>query len=782
MNRSLHFSRDFVALMGLVLLVNLPSFHSSFLPLHDTLKVFEGYHILYNHFFQFGELPHWNWYAGFGAPNGYWQLAAVSTIGYGVGLLGWLGGVQDVVVICTATMLLEQTVFIAGLYLLGRLIYDRPSTAFFVCAIAILTCVWQLQVYWNFRFFSPFPLAMAWLVLFRRTRNGRYFWLAGLTFMGGLPGSMSYFVIPWLFVLVTMTPLLFGDRLRDWPELLRWRTGALPTLLLLIGCFAVYFSFLRTSTVGLTGSVAGRDPVTLKNSLQTFLTYGGPFDVATFVKMLICGHPITTEWSGRPDITVYMGILPLAMYCWGLWHVRSRIFMAFAWASVSLLLLACGGLVSMILYAVPGFSYFRHIALTFGLWHLLVLICAGYGWEDFARRGTIRHLLLGALAIFVLTELFAERYSMYGFATGQDAPRNVFLASPNTPEWLQQLQSLLPRGSEYVFVFRWGVYLVALAIIWLHARSTTTASDGSKPTIRRHLGTFALNMLMGAAIVDAASFQWRVATWDIFQVPVERLADLDTFDTRPVDYHDDRSLERPLSPRAQQVLALEQCRKLFVISEITLGFAMLDVYPPVVPAEFTTQRCAAMLGNTKSRGHFSEVIGVSRPKIRLFRSAILCDTDAQAEILARAADYAGDAPIICIDGHAVRQESRREADAAVGKTQVTSFGSNHCVIEVDVTGGTAWLVYADCIHPGWTATVDGRPVPIYPANLAFKAVQLDPGRHTVEFRYGGWGPWLGNLVALLCVIGSVAMMVLVVAMCVQRDEMPHDSTEAVETP
>ena len=421
------------------------------------------------------------------------------------------------------------------------------------------------------------------------------------------------------------------------------------------------------------------------------------------------------------------------------------------------------------------------VALTFGLWHVLALICAGYGWEDFRRRATMRDLLVGVLTVFVLTELFAERYSIYGFVTGRTTPRNVFLAPPADPEWLRQLQAIVSHGSEYAFVYRWGVYLVALAIISLHARLATTAGDGWKPFLRGRLGTLALNMLMGAAIVDAASFQWQVATWDIFEVPGNRLANLDTFDTHPVEYCADRSLERPISPRAERVLTLEQCRKLFVISEITLGFAMLDVYRPFVPAEFTTQACAAILNTMQSRRAFGDVIGVSQPKIRLFRSAILCTTDDQADILLRSAEYTNDAPIIRTDGQAVRQSSQREADAAVGTTQVTSFGSNHCAIDVGVTGDSAWLVYADCIHPGWTATVDGRPVPIYAANRAFKAVHLEPGRHAVEFRYGGWGPWLGNLVALLCVIGSVAMMVLVAAMCVYRLDLPDASTEADET-
>jgi hypothetical protein len=50
-----------------------------------------------------------------------------------------------------------------------------------------------------------------------------------------------------------------------------------------------------------------------------------------------------------------------------------------------------------------------------------------------------------------------------------------------------------------------------------------------------------------------------------------------------------------------------------------------------------------------------------------------------------------------------------------------------------------WLVLADVDYPGWTARLDGEPVPIYRANGAFRAVQVSPGAHTVTFEYApGW--------------------------------------------
>lgn len=47
----------------------------------------------------------------------------------------------------------------------------------------------------------------------------------------------------------------------------------------------------------------------------------------------------------------------------------------------------------------------------------------------------------------------------------------------------------------------------------------------------------------------------------------------------------------------------------------------------------------------------------------------------------------------------------------------------------------AYLVLADSYYPGWVATVDGVPVRVYRANYIFRAVQIWPGVHQVEFRY-----------------------------------------------
>jgi len=95
--------------------------------------------------------------------------------------------------------------------------------------------------------------------------------------------------------------------------------------------------------------------------------------------------------------------------------------------------------------------------------------------------------------------------------------------------------------------------------------------------------------------------------------------------------------------------------------------------------------------------------------------------------------------------------------------RVTSYEPNELFIEVDLpTAG--YLVLADNYFPGWRA-YDTRPnleeqeIPIYRANGTFRAVLLQPGQHSVRFKYTPLSIKLGLFVSftagvsLLLVLG-----------------------------
>ncbi|MEP7292341.1 MAG: YfhO family protein [Chloroflexota bacterium] len=79
-----------------------------------------------------------------------------------------------------------------------------------------------------------------------------------------------------------------------------------------------------------------------------------------------------------------------------------------------------------------------------------------------------------------------------------------------------------------------------------------------------------------------------------------------------------------------------------------------------------------------------------------------------------------------------------EPQVAEGSVEVAESEANQVVLSVDAARDS-WVVLADTDYPGWVASVDGVETPIYRANLAFRAVQVDAGEHEVRFDYRpGW--------------------------------------------
>jgi uncharacterized membrane protein YfhO len=82
--------------------------------------------------------------------------------------------------------------------------------------------------------------------------------------------------------------------------------------------------------------------------------------------------------------------------------------------------------------------------------------------------------------------------------------------------------------------------------------------------------------------------------------------------------------------------------------------------------------------------------------------------------------------------------------------------ANSVILNVDAPGD-GWLVLADTDYPGWVATVDGEEVPIYRANLAFRAVQVNAGQHEVRFDYQPGWLLPGALVSLLALVVALLL-------------------------
>jgi hypothetical protein len=98
-----------------------------------------------------------------------------------------------------------------------------------------------------------------------------------------------------------------------------------------------------------------------------------------------------------------------------------------------------------------------------------------------------------------------------------------------------------------------------------------------------------------------------------------------------------------------------------------------------------------------------------------------------------------------------------ESDSKIISQSVTST-----TIKVDVRADyPCWLIVRTSYMPGWTATVDGNPSRIYPADWVFCGIPIPIGGHSVVMEYrtprldeggrisiGGWSVWLILLLAV----------------------------------
>ena len=127
------------------------------------------------------------------------------------------------------------------------------------------------------------------------------------------------------------------------------------------------------------------------------------------------------------------------------------------------------------------------------------------------------------------------------------------------------------------------------------------------------------------------------------------------------------------------------------------------------------------------------------PRIRWANSTIVePDPSARLSVLA---DPATPRSAVVLD--APGPELAAGSTAQVGTTLDTG---DHLSVRV-AADGAGYLVVADAIQSGWSATVDGEPVDLRPADHALGAVLVPAGEHVVDLRYDPLSLRIGVLVS-----------------------------------
>ena len=90
------------------------------------------------------------------------------------------------------------------------------------------------------------------------------------------------------------------------------------------------------------------------------------------------------------------------------------------------------------------------------------------------------------------------------------------------------------------------------------------------------------------------------------------------------------------------------------------------------------------------------------------------------------------------------------------KITASQFDAQRIRLEVEAAA-PSMVVVAQSFYHDWHASIDGRPVTLWPANYAFQAVEVPAGRHEVVLRYEDWAFRIGAILSALTLFGCLTV-------------------------
>jgi len=722
--RSASLDVDLLLLLLLVVAFNLPQLSSRVVPINDTFYNFANFQIFYSELFFHGDLARWLPYASYGIPSDYEQIISLAPTNYFFGLIGWRLGVTDTLLLFKLAVVLEQLVFVFGVFLVSRLLFRSRATTLVLGVAAAGTTVWYAQQWWDLRIYYLLPLLLYFWFSFLEARRPELLWRAGLVGLAWSVGNLAYLIPLWGLVLLVIAAATIRDLRGTLASLLTQSRANLLSFALFVTAASVYAYFVLHAFDLTVVHASSRDPLTGEVSAEVFRGYGGKANLVIVLNALLFGWPVHLPWGSRADNSLYLGLVPLVGFGIALVRERSRTFFALAAAALVLVWLSFGGAFATLAYHLPGLSYYRHIGLVFGLVKVLLLIASGYGIERLwsLARPRLSHPLLLLFVVALVVELSAALPGLAGLT-----PKRW------TVVW-----------GDHVLV-RLGLY--ALLVAWCR---------------------FAKWSMLAAAlgiglIADLALYQY--AVWERVPLLTREEGALQSAAQLSEPFYQPERREHVLDParsdarlavtdRSAQALAFATRPAMKETYAYAYQFANFDPCREQLRSDTHLIGVDRLLALERSgAGPIGAVVGCGTPKLRLASSARVVRSDEEARAVMAASLRAHDALPTVIEVAPEDLAPESAASVTPGSVEVTHFTLSELVAKVDVVAPQgAWLVYADAYHPRWRASVNGAETEIHPADLAFKALRLPPGASEVRLWFD---PPASRILGLAIALGGV---------------------------
>jgi hypothetical protein len=707
---------------------------------HDTFAYFSLQYYFLNNAANSGETVQWMPLITHGFVSNWWYAPQAGILQRALLGLGGLNAIfleSNFLPIFYLGILFDLAIFTLGVYLLGLRYFSSRLANLFVCITTVASAAWFTQFSWDLHFCFCLPLIFHFIHTFFETGRWRYFLLAGNLFAVQWLGSPAYFA-PFTALVVTSYTFFYlvffrektGKEIR---RLLKsWALGIVPVVCVLLSLFFVYET-LTYGTEDLVVYEAGRGRDRRNVSLDSFLTYGTNSNFRW--------AEVVTRVSPALDYGLYFGYLALAFAGIAVFTRRNRAVLMVACTTLVVFLVSVATpLATLFYYTWPGMQYFRHLSLASTIVRMLLCFLAGFGFEailtpspneEFRYTSKVRMsiLLLFAAAAGLLKFSYQYRYAM-------------------------ALLSLSVYGSlpldEGVFSSAYLPHELVKASFWCFGAVA-----------------FFLVLLMGKVprknlAIAAIIFQ----ALDIYSFKMD-LSHRRTVQLTPGQYDITRLQAVPYSARRQSVDFRTHPRAknvpqndypygetywtvdLLAFLDQPSSSGRTDHWPLPLDDFLRTYsgetiramgRTSAYRQDQSFAFPFQEpnalkLAGVTEDKIQFFSRAHFVETDQRISEMMASKNFNGD--ILLLSGASDGEEA--VSLVANERTQrdydVVQYDANNIKILVKGAAQGDWLYYADCWHPFWSGTVNGKNSVISKANLAYKAVQLEQGDNVVHFRF-----------------------------------------------
>jgi hypothetical protein len=736
---------------------------------HDGFQFFTLQYYFLNNAVQAHEVAQWVPYMNQGTVASIWHGIQATLLQSVAIHLPWLPPHKSLLAVFHFGMFVDAMVLLTGTWLLARRFFSTPAV-FFVAVSVVGSSVWLDQPYWNFRLYYAIPLMLELGHRFLDTGHWRWCFLMlnllAVQMMGNLPyviPVVSFVVFAYFLAYAGVSPRDRLNRLHS----LQWRWPAVAAIGGGVLSLAAVYRIVTFGTEQLVSYNSERNPDGT-NSLHTFLTYGESTDAGKWIDAALNLSP----WM---DFTLYAGILILPLLCLTIAGINRRQLHFAITALVVLLFSLATPLTAVLFYVWPGMKYFRHVGLVSPIVRVLVCFTAGIGFDWLIHQRGRRLAAAGVLLSIALIAI-----GWFAFNLSLDHPRMWQLVDTISNRGVGRpahvsLADMLARRLWHtsliagVATIAAGFGAIVLSTPWFSKRPGASAVWVSVVllliAVEIYVFKFAYLIERSEVVPQTASFVTRPAAMTF---PARREVNLKLTAVSGTNPRLSATLEfsQMFGQRLQgrswhgaqywtnnMFVFADEAGSTFQVDSWLRPFdQLIRMYwrwPIHDTSGFPDGVNLNELTFPLDHPGAGRITGVTADKLRFFSRAYTVDSVDALPALMTDPDYAGNILLITrtpTDRPTAAESRSWQAtdllstdDSRQLSYHVDEFDANTLLVTVSNPGPAVWMLYADMWHPQWRASVNGKSVAIYRANLAYKAVPLEPGRNVVEFRFSSSG-------------------------------------------